>query len=225
MSSTLPLDVANLPPERWLPTAVEAFDRLAPGDFVSVTGPRDLAPLAREASAARRAELDWTLLASGRRHGVILRRRPASGARSVVEFLEWDHDRLDALFAEAKKQAGLGDVKVARERFDELAAGLLRHIEMEEQVLFPAFEAATGAAGPVRVMTMEHVEIKKLLEEAAAALDGADAPSFSDGAAQLEAILSEHNMKEEHVLYPATDRALDDARRDGLVRDMQALPA
>ena len=41
---------------------------------------------------------------------------------------------------------------------------MLRHFEMEEAVLFPAFEEATGMTqGPTMVMHAEHVQMKGVL--------------------------------------------------------------
>jgi len=56
-----------------------------------------------------------------------------------------------------------------------------------------------------------------------ATLDAQDAPGVKNAIGQLKGTLAAHNMKEEQILYPMTDRATSSPReRDDLVRHMQA---
>lgn len=129
---------------------------------------------------------------------------------TVTELLQHDHERLDAIAEDVQTRVSNAAFADARERFTTFDSGLRRHIEVEEQVLFPAFEAATGMKGhgPTAVMRAEHVVIQRLLEQTAGALEKADAGAFAQASEALIALLGEHNRKEEHVLYPMTDRAL-----------------
>jgi iron-sulfur cluster repair protein YtfE (RIC family) len=71
-------------------------------------------------------------------------------------------------------------------------------------------------------MRGEHVEIRRLMNEAADALAAADVAAMESlrGLAETLAI---HNMKEERMLYPMTDQATgNDRARDDLVRRLQA---
>jgi hemerythrin superfamily protein len=68
-------------------------------------------------------------------------------------------------------------------------------------------------------MRVEHRQIEGLLDTIAAALEGAE--DALPVRARLHRVLGEHNMKEERVLYPATDQALDEEGRDALVRRIQ----
>lgn len=141
-------------------------------------------------------------------------------ARSVSELLGADHRRLDALLAEAKQRLSAGERSAARERFAAFRSGLERHIVAEEERLFPAFEALVGPPGmrPTAVMRGEHVSIRTLLEEIAAALEPAEGEPPVAQLAALTALLFAHNGKEERILYPAADRAAQDAGQlDSLV--------
>ena len=104
------------------------------------------------------------------------------------------------------------------------SCGLDRHIEVEEQILFPLFERMTGmtGAGPTFVMRSEHVDIRRLMGDTAAALEAAD-PARADASLDgLLDVLGSHNMKEERILYPMTDEAAgDDPARDDLVKRLQ----
>ena len=150
---------------------------------------------------------------------------PATASDSVTEFLGLDHRRLDTILADVKRWLAAADVPRAAERFSEFRAGLDHHIDAEEKVLFPAFEASTGtgAGGPTQVMRLEHIELRKLMAAVAGglALDGA---GVSTPMAALTARIYAHNGKEERILYPAADRAAGDASaRRALVRELQSL--
>ena len=117
--------------------------------------------------------------------------------RSVTEFLLADHRRLHDLLARARAGDGV-DV----EAYQELRQGLLRHIAIEERVLFPAVRRARGgeplpAAHALRV---EHAALTSLLVPTPnAAL-----------CREIESLLTAHDAKEEgpHGVYAQCDAAL-----------------
>ncbi|MCC6877356.1 MAG: hemerythrin domain-containing protein, partial [Sandaracinaceae bacterium] len=154
--------------------------------------------------------------------GDFWRRIPAYKSITEEQF-QTDHERLDAIVGEVFEAIESDALREAKQRFSDFACGLRRHIVAEEQVLFPAFEEATGMTrGPTTVMRMEHERIEELLRAIESALDAGDASA----AATLETlvgILSDHNQKEEHVLYPTTDRLLGEKGREALVLRMQSL--
>ena len=72
-------------------------------------------------------------------------------------------------------------------------------------------------------MRQEHVLIRNAMRDAASALGADDAERFDVAVGAMKGVLGEHNMKEEHILYPMTDQAAGGEReRDDLVRRMQA---
>jgi iron-sulfur cluster repair protein YtfE (RIC family) len=150
--------------------------------------------------------------------------RDASEPRTVTALLQADHQRLDAVVDAVRARASEGSFGEARERFVGCATALRRHIDVEEQILFPAFEAATGmkGGGPTFVMRREHVEIRRLLDVVAASLEGTDVTSVAEASEALVALLGAHNRKEEHVLYPMTDAGLDAAAASDLVERLRA---
>ena len=134
-------------------------------------------------------------------------------AGSVSELLGSDHRRLDAILAEVKRALAAGDLAGAAARFSAFREGLERHIVAEEQVLFPAFESATGLSGggPTQVMRAEHAELRRLLDELAASLPRAGDDERTSLLGVLTGLIRAHNGKEERILYPMTDQALRDA--------------
>lgn len=125
----------------------------------------------------------------------------------ITEFFEHDHQRLDNLFKEFQQNQLVIDK--ATPLFHSFKQGLLRHIEWEEELLFPAVEVAAGLLpnmGQTHVMRMEHFQIKECLELIETKLaDQADSTLVQD---RLLDILAEHNIKEERVLYPMSDDSI-----------------
>lgn len=149
----------------------------------------------------------------------------APAPASVAELLELDHHRLDSILVEAKRSMASGDLARAAARFSEFRCGLERHIDAEEEVLFPAWDTLSGGAGggPIRVMRMEHAELRSLMAEIAAALAGTAGNGHTAPLASLTARIYAHNGKEERILYPAADQAARDAGAlEDLVRRLRA---
>jgi iron-sulfur cluster repair protein YtfE (RIC family) len=128
---------------------------------------------------------------------------------SMKEILGGDHRRLDAILADAKRGLAAGDIARAAEHFARFRSGLERHIALEEEIVFPAFEALAGpsAGGPIQVMRREHAEIQRLMAEVSEHLARGGEPGHATPFAPLTALLYAHNGKEERILYPATDEA------------------
>lgn len=124
----------------------------------------------------------------------------------VSEFFEHDHDRLDECF-ETYRQRKHEDLEQARESFLQFYRGLLEHIEWEDEILFPAFEAEMGE-GLTGTMRVEHEQIKDALEVIYDKITDGETPTDHDDERLLK-YLEPHNDSEETVLYPAIDRHLD----------------
>ena len=75
------------------------------------------------------------------------------------------------------------------------------------------------------MMRMEHREIQGILESMKTCLEGVEVTPEGFEALQhsLLAVLSDHNAKEEHIVYPMTDHHHPAQARDAIVRKMQAL--
>lgn len=218
------IDASTLPPPVRHPRIFEAFDALAVGESFVLANDHYPLPLLYQFQAERPNQFDWSVLEAGARFRVEIRRRDANEPRGVSEYLAWDHDRLDRLFADTIDAFEQSSIGAARERFGEFACGLERHIRIEEDILFPLFEMRVPSAGPTEVMRLEHVEIRRALEDISSALACEDGQAFDAGVEALVGVLEEHNMKEERVLYPLLDRWSSAADRAELVRKMQTAP-
>jgi hemerythrin-like domain-containing protein len=129
---------------------------------------------------------------------------------SLREYFTADHRDCDAQWAAVETSVDAGnaqDIEASWSRFD---TGMRRHLDMEEQVLFPAFEQRTGMvdAGPTFVMRGEHTQMRGVLEQMAGALAGGDHRELLDLGDTLLMLIQQHNSKEERMLYPLAEEAL-----------------
>jgi regulator of cell morphogenesis and NO signaling len=148
---------------------------------------------------------------------------------AITEFLHADHVRLDQLWDRCRVAMRASNIEAFRKDFPEFASGLRRHIRMEEELLFPAFEERTGMrqAGPTAVMRAEHTQIRALLDHIAALANGGDcstvAREVESGASDPIPLLSSHNQKEERVLYPMLDQMFGADEKESLLSKMRSL--
>ena len=125
-------------------------------------------------------------------------------------FFEQDHRDCDARWADVEELLDTQDVDAARPAWQKFDKGMRRHIAMEEEVVFPAFEAAARMSGgePTAVMRMEHKQMLGLLEQIAAAMEAGDAEQAMDTGDTLLMLIQQHNIKEEGMLYPMAENLL-----------------
>ena len=155
MSSTV--DVPELLDCRLLaahgcPDAVlDAFDALAPGQRIRLVCAQPPLSALEALRRERGGAFEWSPVREGPvswQVDVERRAAPVGSVREVTEALVWDHARLDALEAAAFEARARGALVQAREIFTDFAHGLRRHIDFEEQLLFPS--STRGAIWKVR---------------------------------------------------------------------------
>jgi hemerythrin-like domain-containing protein len=129
---------------------------------------------------------------------------------SLVEYFTADHRDCDERWAEVEGAAQDGTTDGILHAFARFDRALRVHLDMEERVLFPAFEDATGmhGGGPTFVMRMEHDQMRGLLDQIAAALASGATQEMLDQGDSLLMLIQQHNAKEEGMLYPMAQRAL-----------------
>ena len=134
---------------------------------------------------------------------------PTEQAMSVTASLFKHHKHCDDIFAGAEEACADGDWVAGAAAFGRFRSELESHFASEEELLFPAFEHATGmTAGPTAVMRGEHEQMRALLGQMADAVAAHDADTFGGAAETLLILMQQHNMKEENILYPMCDQAL-----------------
>lgn len=131
--------------------------------------------------------------------------------RKITELLSDDHVRLDGLLAAALPEDGTID----EAPYLEFRRGLLRHIGIEERLLFPEVRKREGTTAAVEQLHRDHAALAALL------VPRPDTASIR----QIRAILDEHNPLEEgpHGLYQHVEMLVGDDL-ETLMAALEAFP-
>ncbi len=128
---------------------------------------------------------------------------------TITEFMSGDHKRCDQLFADAEAAVDCGDWDSARQTVTDFLNAMEEHFLMEEETLFPQFESASGnETGPTQVMRHEHRQMRQLLAQMQQGLERKASDHFFGTSETLLILMQQHNLKEEQILYPMTERFL-----------------
>ncbi len=131
---------------------------------------------------------------------------PSAG---TVAFFTTDHRECDALWAEFERVAEAGDKVRTAALWAQFEGVMERHFSMEEEVLFPAFEQATGMTmGPTAVMRQEHKKMRAVLGAMGELAAAGDFEGVLDQGDTLHLLVQQHNAKEEGMLYPMAEGVL-----------------
>lgn len=143
----------------------------------------------------------------------------------VSNYLAHDHDRCDGLYADAVALVAAHDWEQAAVSFLAFAEAMRRHVEMEERVIYPAFEQLlANTAAPTQSLHAEHQLLCEIMYRMSMAIKRRDVIEFSDHADSFRLTTEQHNLKEEGILFPMFDKLLR-PRYDELVRAMDGLRA
>ena len=131
--------------------------------------------------------------------------------RTIQHAMADDHKRCDDLFTQAESMVHSKQWAQAEIFFSKFVQGMQRHFEHEEDILFPAFEIASGnSAGPTMMMRQEHQNMRELLEDLQQALNDRNSDRYLGLAETLLIFMQQHNMKEEQILYPMIDTSCEE---------------
>jgi len=105
------------------------------------------------------------------------------------------------------------------------------HHGKEEELLFPALEAigVRREGGPIGVMLMEHQQgrefVRKMRETFAECRTGhpAAAVPFTREASGYIALLDQHILKENNVLFPLAEKQLPESKQSELAKGFEAI--
>lgn len=130
-------------------------------------------------------------------------------ATELHAFLARDHERLDALLLRCRDA-------VDPDAYDAFRRGLLRHIAIEERVLFPLLRASRGTTELEQQLHRDHAALAALL---------VPPPSIAE-IAGIAAILEVHNALEERDggLYAQVEHVANN-ELSSLMSRVQAIPA
>ncbi len=134
----------------------------------------------------------------------------SSDDSGLVSFFTAGHHDCDAKWAQLETLLDSSDGSALGTAWREFDQATRRHLAMEEEVVFPAFEAMSGMgqSGPTVVMRQEHEQMRALLDQIGMAIDEDDAEEALDLGDTLHMLTQQHNIKEEGMLYPMAENVL-----------------
>jgi hemerythrin-like domain-containing protein len=144
---------------------------------------------------------------------------------TFTSFMGGDHHQCDQYFAAAEAAVDSGDWQQATAAHQQFIGAMQQHFAMEEELLFPAFEQASGHSdGPTMVMRHEHEQMRALFADMDAAVASKEPHAYLGASETLLILMQQHNAKEEQILYPMSERLLAE-QQEALLTRMQALEA
>ena len=115
---------------------------------------------------------------------------------SISELMTHDHRRCDEIYANAEDAIGQGDFEAAASLWQEFCVQLEQHFTLEEEILFPGFESATGMqGGPTMMMRGEHLQMREMLKSIASSIEQKEADDALGQCESLMIFIQQHNMK------------------------------
>jgi iron-sulfur cluster repair protein YtfE (RIC family) len=133
-----------------------------------------------------------------------------------------DHHRCDELFAIAEQMVESGHWSQAAAAHQGFIDAMEQHLSAEEELLFPAFEEASGMTmGPTSVMRHEHEQMRALFSQMGQALQAQSSDDYLGASETLLIMMQQHNAKEEQMLYPMIDQMLA-PQADNLISQLAA---
>jgi len=140
---------------------------------------------------------------------------------TINQFMTTDHRACDEQFANLENIIDQANFKAGQEMFDEFYSHMIRHFNMEENVMFPQFQNCEGAhCDPTPVMVMEHDQMRAIFLQMENAIKENNKEKFLGQSEALLFTMQQHNMKEEQMMYNFADDALN---ADEIIAQMKAL--
>lgn len=129
----------------------------------------------------------------------------------VTRFMNADHKYIDQLWSEFLSEKD-DAIRVA-ELFDKFNTHIQKHISLEDNVLFPRFDAFTGLSneeGPTCIARRDHTSILKLMKKVQDACERHDIKEVQNTGEHLGRVLAAHRQRENNIQYPVLDRFMEE---------------
>ena len=215
------IDLCPVAASRLQSAALLAVKDLQRGETVHLLLREEPSLMLQSLNLQLRHNLSWQISAEETGEWrVLIRHREDVAPRDLMDILSRDHQRLDELFGLSLQLANAGKISEAVPLVMEFAAGLKRHIQVENDILAPSFRIPDPE--PVAIMLHEHDDILSQManiESLFAGEEPVQAWEVSPFLAILSGVMAKHEHREEQNLFPQWDIAL----RMAAPEDRQAL--
>ena len=129
---------------------------------------------------------------------------------TINQFMTTEHRACDDKFAQLENIVDEGNFDGGKIMFDEFKNHMLKHFNMEEQIMFSQFRECEGThCDPTGMMIMEHDQMRDIFNKMEEAINNKDKNGFLGHSETLLFTMQQHNMKEEQMMYNFADEALD----------------
>ncbi len=144
---------------------------------------------------------------------------------STDNWLVHEHSLYENLLSQCQDAAEIEDWETVDHAFHDLVTHLKRHMALEEEVLYPAYETALHAPqGPTTALREEHSNIIRLIQDMARIIKTRDSEHALEGLVHLENHMIKHHEKEEDIFLPMASHILN-ASHDELLRKLEEFDA
>ena len=215
------VDLCTIAASRLQSAALQAVRELRPGEIIHLLTGQEPSLMLQSLNLQLRHILNWRISApEPGKWRVLIRHREDVTPCDLMDILSRDHQRLDELFGLSLQLVNAGKMSEAAPLVMEFAAGLKRHIQIENDILAPSFRIPVPEA--VAIMLHEHDDILAQtanIESLFAGDELVQAWEVSPFLAILSGVMAKHEHREEQNLFPQWDIAL----RMAAPADRQAL--
>ncbi len=138
-------------------------------------------------------------------------------------WLVHEHSFYEDLLSQCQDAAEIKDWRNVDLAFGELVTHLKRHMALEEEVLYPAYESMPHVPqGPTTVLQEEHSKIVNLIRDLVQVIKTRNPEHVLERLARLENRMIKHHEKEEDIFLPMAGYILN-ASHDELSRKLDEL--
>ncbi|AOU98030.1 hypothetical protein BI364_08705 [Acidihalobacter yilgarnensis] len=115
-----------------------------------------------------------------------------------------EHREMETRLKNVGQHAAQGEWRMAASVVESQKAHLLHHIDVEERVVYPAFESQTDDEGrrTLAFLRKRHLELPVFFDELADAIADHDEESLNDTLETLLRIIADHHQTEEKDVFP-----------------------
>lgn len=130
-------------------------------------------------------------------------------------WLEHEHSLYENLLLQCQGAVESEDWGITDHLFKEMLTSLKRHMALEEEVLYPAYESAPHAPqGPTQALRAEHDQIVRLMTDTARVIKSRGSEHVLECLHQLEIQMIKHHEKEEDIFLPMASHILATEREE-----------
>ena len=130
-------------------------------------------------------------------------------------WLAHEHSLYENLLLQCQDAVESEDWGIADMLFKEMLTSLKRHMALEEEVLYPAYESTPYAPqGPTQALRAEHDQIVHLMTDTAQVIKSRSSEHVLECLHQLEKQMIKHHEKEEDIFLPMASHILASKREE-----------